>query len=445
MSRLVDTITAGIRAQRSAPVDPTLVDPIPVSAEIPVLSEHNDGSTHSNSTATPARSALQRSESPSALVHEFGPHELGPVDLGQHELGPVVLGPVDAVLQASPAPVEVQHTDRISTEERQAEHTAVSVNELHPGTAGAPRRRLNDTDLAVYPFALGCSAFGWTADGDATMRILDRHRDLGGNFLDTADSYSTGRSEVLLGAWMRSRRAHDTVVATKIGRNRDFPGLTPRSIIGAVHASLERLGTDSIDLLYLHLDDKTVPLEESLGTIDSLMRAGLVRNLAASNFSAERLMEARVLAANGLPRFVALQTHYNLVHRVEFESTLSLVTRAQDLAVMPYFALAHGFLTGMYRGRADVAGDARGHLIAPYLNRSSLRALSALQRIADARGVAPATVAVAWLAARGMFAPVASVSTPEQLDAIMAATEIRLIRAEMHDLDRASAKLTELP
>lgn len=245
---------------------------------------------------------------------------------------------------------------------------------------------------------------------------------------------------------MRSRRARDTtVVATKIGRNRDFPGLSPDNIIGAVHASLERLGTDSIDLLYLHLDDKKVPLEESLGAIDALMRAGLVQNLAASNYSAERLMEARVLAANGLPRFVALQTHYNLVHRVDFESNLSVVTRAQGLAVMPYFALAHGFLTGKYHAKADVSGDVRGHLIAPYLNRSSLRALAALRRIAEARGVASTTIALAWLSAKGMFAPVASVSRPEQLDAIMAAAEIRLFRSEMHELDRASAKLSDLP
>jgi aryl-alcohol dehydrogenase-like predicted oxidoreductase len=344
------------------------------------------------------------------------------------------IGAADLMLQTVSAPIEVQHTGPIATTEK----SAVAVQ--------ASRRTLPDTELSVYPFALSCSVFGWTADGDTSMRILDRHRDLGGNFVDTADSYATGRSEVLLGTWMRSRRARDTtVVATKIGRNRDFPGLSPHSILGAVHASLERLGTDFIDLLFLHLDDKTVPLEESLGTIDSLMRAGLIRHLGAADFSAERLIEARVLAANGLPRVVALQTHYNLVHRSELESALSVVTRAQGLAVMPYFALAHGFLTGRYRVKADVAHDARGDLIAPYLNRSSLRALAAVQHIADARGVEPATIALAWLSARGMFAPVASVSAPEQLDAVMAAAEIRLFRSEMHELDRASAKLSEQP
>ncbi|MEO6309644.1 MAG: aldo/keto reductase [Leifsonia sp.] len=342
--------------------------------------------------------------------------------------------PRDTVLETLSAPIEVQHTGAIPTQE--ASEASGSVL----------RRLLPDTDLAVEPFALGCSAFGWTADGDASMRILDRHRELGGNFLDTADTYATGRSEVVLGSWMRSRRCRDTtVVATKIGRNRDHPGLSPSSIVGAVHASLERLGTDSIDLLYLHLDDHTVPLEESLGTIDALMRAGLVRHVAAANFSAERLMEARVLAANGLPRFVAVQTPYNLVHRVEFESKLSVVTRAQGLAVLPYVALAHGFLTGRYRVKADLSSDTRGHLIAPYLNRSSLRALASVQRIADERAVAPATVALAWLSSRGMFAPVVSVTEPEQLKALMVASEIRLLRSEMHELDRASAKGSELP
>ncbi|MGO4104478.1 aldo/keto reductase [Leifsonia sp. YAF41] len=388
MGRLVDTITAGIRTQRS----------------------ESAVSSHS-----PAATSVPKTTPPSTIP---APH----------------VGPVDVKLQTRSEPIEVQHTGPIVT----TESGATSVP--------AFRRRLPDTELSVYPFALGCSVFGWTADGDTSMRILDRHRDLGGNFLDTADSYASGRSEVLLGAWMRSRRTRDTtVVATKIGRNRDFPGLSPDNIIGAVHASLERLGTDSIDLLYLHLDDKKVPLEESLGAIDALMRAGLVKNLAASNYSAERLMEARVLAANGLPRFVALQTHYNLVHRVDFESNLSVVTRAQGLAVMPYFALAHGFLTGKYHAKADVSGDVRGHLIAPYLNRSSLRALAALRRVAEARGVASTTIALAWLSAKGMFAPVASVSRPEQLDAIMAAAEIRLFRSEMHELDRASEKLSDLP
>lgn len=302
------------------------------------------------------------------------------------------------------------------------------------------RRLIPDTDLLVYPLALGGSVFGWTADSDNSLAILDLHHDQGGNFLDTADSYASGRSEVMIGNWMRTRGTRDaTVVATKVGRNFDNPGLSPRSIVGAVHASLQRLQTDYIDVLYFHFDDPAVPLEESLGAVDVLLRSGAVRYIAASNFSAERLMEARVLAANGLPRFVASQSLYNLVHRQPFESSLALVTRAQGMAVLPYSALAHGFLTGKYHSRADLADTARGASAGAYLNRKALRALTVLERVAAEHEERPATIALAWLLARtGVVAPVASASSPDQVGPLMAAARARLSRSDMVDLDRAS-------
>lgn len=309
----------------------------------------------------------------------------------------------------------------------------------------ALRRTIGDTDLSVHPLALGCSAFGWTVDADMSAQILDRHRELGGNFLDTADSYSAGRSELFIGSWLRRSRARaDTVIATKIGRNHDHPGLSPRHLRAAVEASLERLGTDYIDLLYFHFDDEDVPLEESLGAMDVLLRSGMVRYLAASNFSAERLMEARVLAANGLPRFVALETHYNLLHRQPFESSLDLVTGAQGLAVMPYFALAHGFLAGKYRSKAELAsvgaGNTRSQRAAAYVTRKGLRALVTVDRIAAEHGVDPATIALAWLLARsGVLAPVAGAGNPAQVAALVAAAGIRLGRNDVVDLDRATA------
>ncbi|TFD76244.1 aldo/keto reductase [Cryobacterium fucosi] len=303
------------------------------------------------------------------------------------------------------------------------------------------RRTIADTDLTVHPLALGTSVFGWTADGETSARVLDRHRDLGGNFLDTADSYTSGRSEVIVGNWLRSRGAREhTVIATKIGKNRDNPGLSSRSIIGAVQASLDRLGTDYIDLLHFHFDDPTVPLEESLGAVDVLIRSGQVRYLAASNFSAERLMEARVLAANGLPRFAALQTQYSLLHRAPFESSLALVTQAQGMSVLPYFALAHGFLAGRYRSKADLQKTTRAARAAKYLSRTGLRMLAVVDRIAEEHAVAPATIAIAWLLARGqVLAPVASASHPDQVEALVAAAGIRLTRGDMVDLDRVSA------
>ena len=303
------------------------------------------------------------------------------------------------------------------------------------------RRTIGDTDLTVHPLALGCSVFGWTTDGDTAMAILDRHYELGGNLLDTADSYAAGRSEVVIGSWMRTRGVRDDIViSTKIGRNRDNPGLSPRSIVGAVHASLERLGTDHIDLLHFHYDDLDVPLEESLGAMETLIRSGTVRHLAASNFTAERLMEARVLAANGLPRFVAVETPYNLMNRVSFESALALVTHAQGIAVMPYFALAHGFLTGKYHSKSDLTDTVRAGRASAYLNRAGLKVLGTVERIADDHGVAPSTIALAWLLARNdVVAPVASASRPEHVAALIAAASVNLGRADMVDLDKVSA------
>ncbi|MET0956782.1 MAG: aldo/keto reductase, partial [Cryobacterium sp.] len=189
-----------------------------------------------------------------------------------------------------------------------------------------------------------------------------------------------------------------------------------------------------------HFDDLDVPLEESLGAVEMLIRSGAVRYLAASNFTAERLMEARVLAANGLPRFVALETPYNLMNRVSFESSLALVTQAQELAVMPYFALAHGFLTGKYHSKSDLTDTIRAGRASAYLNRTGLKVLGTVERIADDHGVAPSSIALAWLLARaGVVAPVASASRPEQVDALVAAGSVRLGRADMVDLDRVSA------
>ncbi len=301
-------------------------------------------------------------------------------------------------------------------------------------------RRIGESDLAVYPLSLGASVFGWTADGDTSLAILDRFAALGGDFIDTADSYVGGRSEVLIGKWMRERgNRDDLVVATKVGRHHENPGLGSVSIVRAVEASLERLQTDHVDLLYFHDDDPDVPLEDSLATADWLIESGKVRYLAASNFSADRLIETRIMASAGLPKFVAIQTQYNLMHRAEFESALRIVAAAQGLAVMPYYALANGFLTGKYRSKSDLSADARSVRASAYVNRKGMRVLAVLDRIAAEHGVSPASVSIAWLLAkRTIVAPVASASRPEQVDGLMAAAGIRLTRAQMLELDRVS-------
>jgi aryl-alcohol dehydrogenase-like predicted oxidoreductase len=303
------------------------------------------------------------------------------------------------------------------------------------------RRRLGVSDLAVFPLALGGSVFGWTADGETSVEVLDRYSDLGGNFVDTADSYAGGRSELIIGRWMRERRNRDqVVVATKIGRHADNPGLGSVSIVRAVEASLERLGTDHIDVLTFHDDDQSVPLEDSLATVDWLIESGKVRYLAASNFSAERLIEARILSSTGLPQFIAVHVQHSLMHRADFDGDLRIVTSAQSLAVLPYTALAGGFLTGKYRSKDDVASrTARASRADAYLGRHGHRVLSVLDRIAAEQNVALASVALAWLLAkRNVVAPVASATTPDQVDALMAAAGIRLTRANMLDLDRVS-------
>jgi aryl-alcohol dehydrogenase-like predicted oxidoreductase len=299
-------------------------------------------------------------------------------------------------------------------------------------------RRIGESELVVYPLSLGGSVFGWTADGESSARTLDRYNALGGNFIDTADSYAGGRSEVIIGNWMHERGNRDhLVLATKIGRHADAPGLGAVNIVRAVEASLERLQTDHIDLLYFHDDDPSVPLENSLSTAEWLIESGKVRYIAASNFPAERLIEARILSSTGLPKFVAIQSRYNLVQREQFESGLRIVAAAQGLAVMPYAALADGYLTGKYRSRSDLASSARGARVAEHLGRKGARMLGALERVALEHDTSIPSIALAWLLAkRSVVAPVASASMPAQVDALMLAASIRLTRAQMLELDR---------
>ncbi|QTX05041.1 aldo/keto reductase [Agromyces archimandritae] len=300
---------------------------------------------------------------------------------------------------------------------------------------------IGDTALRVHPLALGASTFGWTLGPDESHDVLDRHAAVGGDFIDTADSYAAGRSELIVGSWLASRRVRDRMtIATKIGRHPDHPGLRPASILEAVDASLARLRTDRIDLLYLHGEDPEVPLEETLGTIGSLMEAGKVLAVGASDFSPERLVEARVLAANGLPRISAIATRYNLMERRGYEGALELVAHAQGLAVVPYFGLANGFLGGHVRRRSEVRRDARGVRLAKHLGRRGNRVLAALDEVAFAYGAEPATVALAWLLAKpNVVAPAVSADTPEQVDALVAAALLPLSRSDLVELDRASA------
>ncbi|CAM5442939.1 Aldo/keto reductase OS=Streptomyces tendae OX=1932 GN=GUR47_22195 PE=4 SV=1 [Streptomyces tendae] len=310
-------------------------------------------------------------------------------------------------------------------------------------------RKLGSSDLEVFPLALGGNVFGWTADQERSFAVLDAYTAAGGNFVDTADSYSAwvdgnsgGESETVLGKWLAARGNRDDVVlATKVSQHPEYPGLSAANIKAAADASLRRLGTDRIDLYYTHFDKPEVPVEEIIGALDELVKAGKVRHIAASNISAERLAESLEFSdREGLARYVALQPHYNLVSRDTYEGELSDLAERAGLAAVPYYALAAGFLTGKYRPGTAVdsprAGGAAKHLETD----RGRRVLAALDEVAEAHDAPVATVALAWLAARPtVAAPIASARTVEQLPALLGVAGLKLTDDEVGKLTRASA------
>ena len=308
--------------------------------------------------------------------------------------------------------------------------------------------RIGDTTLDVFPLCLGGNVFGWTADEKQSFAVLDAYAAAGGNFIDTADAYSAwvpghagGESETILGRWMAARGNRDRmVIATKVGKLPGLAGLSAPTIRAAAEGSLRRLRTDRIDLYYAHADDAATPLAETLGAFDALVREGKVRHIAASNYTAARLAEALTLATRaGLARFVALQPHYNLAHRGDYEGALAELCVRERLACFPYYALASGFLAGKYRPGANVASQ-RAAGATKYLDDRGLRILAALDAIAAARATTVAAVALAWLLTRpGVAAPIASARTPEQLTELLPLASLRLDADERRRLDDASA------
>lgn len=309
------------------------------------------------------------------------------------------------------------------------------------GHRPAARRAIPGTALRVFPLALSGKAFGHTLSAARAAELLDVYTFLGGNMVDTADSYADGRSESILGEWMRRRGVRDQlVIATKVGKSAAHPGLSASAITGAVDASLRRLGTDRIELLYLHIDDPEVPFEETLIAVDDLIRSGKVLTFGMSDHTGTRLLAARVACALlGVAPMTALQNRYSLMQR-EYEGELARVAAQQGLAVMPRFPLAGGFLTGAFRTRAELAASPEAGAMAPYLGRHGRRVLAALERVAAAHVTSPASVALAWLLTKpGVVAPVVPVDSAEGLIDAMVAPEVPLTRHQLAELDRASA------
>lgn len=307
---------------------------------------------------------------------------------------------------------------------------------------------LGHSGLRVAPLAFGGNVFGWTADERRSFELLDAFVDAGFNLIDTADVYSIwidghvgGESETVIGNWLKSRNCRDKVViATKLGMamGSGMQGLSRGYMRKAVEASLQRLQTDYIDLYQAHSDDAETPLEETLGAFSELIDAGKVRAIGASNYSAGRFATAlRISEQHGLPRYETLQPHYNLYERDKFEGELAELCTRQGVGVIPYFALASGFLTGKYRSDADVTGKARARFVGSMLNERGLRILAALDAVAATHRATPAQVALAWLRAKGVAAPIASATTVDQLRELLDFVALSLSAADIERLDAA--------
>ncbi|WP_442592222.1 aldo/keto reductase [Pedobacter sp. AW31-3R] len=313
------------------------------------------------------------------------------------------------------------------------------------------KRKLGNTDLFVSPVTFGGNVFGWTIDEAKSFEILDSFIAAGFNFIDTADVYSRwkegnhgGESEIIIGNWMKSRNNRDQIIlATKVGSDmgNGKKGLSKKYILEAVDASLSRLKTDYIDLYQSHFDDLETPVQETLEAYDELIRAGKVRWIGASNFSAERLKESLETSQRlSLPKYQTFQPEYNLYKREDFEKQYEKICLDNQLGVINYYSLASGFLTGKYRSEADFSKSQRGGGMKDYLNDRGLAILKALDNVAEQYNASPASVVLAWLIARpSVTAPIASVTSLTQLEDLVKAASLRLNTEDIAILDEASA------
>jgi aryl-alcohol dehydrogenase-like predicted oxidoreductase len=313
------------------------------------------------------------------------------------------------------------------------------------------KRTLGTSGLAFEPIVFGGNVFGWTADEATSFSIIDRFIERGFSMIDTADVYSIwveghhgGESETIIGNWLQRGGARDKIqIATKVGMDMRAggKGLAKSHILASVDASLKRLKTDYIDLYQAHADDAAVPLDETLEAFASLVAAGKVRAIGASNYEAPRLAEALAVSkAKGLPRYISLQPHYNLANRKLFEGDSQDLCVAENIGVIPYYSLASGFLTGKYRSADAAAGRARGRGVEPYLNPRGFNLLAELDAIAADLKATPAQISLAWLLAQpAITAPIVSATSLAQLDDVLDATKVKLDEHALDRLDKASA------
>jgi aryl-alcohol dehydrogenase-like predicted oxidoreductase len=311
------------------------------------------------------------------------------------------------------------------------------------------KRTLGKTDLNIAPIVFGGNVFGWTIDEQKSFEILNQFIESGFNFIDTADVYSRwvpgnkgGESETIIGNWLKKHnKRHDVIIATKVGSDMgQGKSLKKDYIINQVEHSLSRLQTDYIDLYFSHYDDENTPVEETLSAYETLIKAGKVRWIGASNFSAERLKESLIYSTqHSLPRYEVYQPGYNLYDRKEFEQEHEKICLDYGLGVVTYYSLASGFLTGKYRSEDDLKKSQRGGGIKKFLNERGFRILDALDKVAETHHTEPASVALAWLIYHpSITAPIASVTDLSQLKSFTEAANLKLSPEDISLLDKAS-------
>jgi aryl-alcohol dehydrogenase-like predicted oxidoreductase len=311
------------------------------------------------------------------------------------------------------------------------------------------KRILGKTDLNIAPIVFGGNVFGWTIDEQKSFEILNQFVESGFNFIDTADVYSRwvpgnkgGESETIIGNWLKKHnKRHDVIIATKVGADMgQGKSLKKDYIINEVEHSLSRLQTDYIDLYFSHYDDENTPVEETLSAYETLIKAGKVRWIGASNFSADRLKESLVYSTeHNLPRYEVYQPGYNLYDKEEFEQEHEKICLDYGLGVVSYYSLASGFLTGKYRSEDDLKKSQRGGGVKKFLNERGFRILDALDKVAETHHTEPASVALAWLIYHpSITAPIASVTDLRQLKSFTDAANLKLSPEDISLLDKAS-------
>jgi aryl-alcohol dehydrogenase-like predicted oxidoreductase len=290
--------------------------------------------------------------------------------------------------------------------------------------------------------------FGWTADEKASFAVLDAFVDAGGDAIDTADVYSAwvpghqgGESESVIGRWLKaSGKRNKVVIGTKVGMWPKQIGIKRENILEACDGSLKRLGVEVIDLYWLHRDDEATDAEEYIGALDTLVKAGKVRSIGASNFKAARFADGlKESDKSGKARFSAQQPEYHLLNR-EIEAELMPLCAREQVSLLPYYGLASGYLTGKYRSEADKVKSPRGQRMDKYMQGKGPAVLGALDAVGARHDATPAQVALAWIMAKpAIAAPIASATNVDQLLELMGALRVNLTAADVAELDRASA------